>query len=174
MGLAFCFVSSYAPSRYYILFLPAMVFVGVSYISSFRSEWRNVAILASAFVCMAWDVCGLMNSTYSVSHAQATVRNNTRPGSTLIGEFGPELAIGSELRSAPVQPGLSNDMNPIEKTGADYVAVTRNAYWQNWWHAHASGRISWNRPLFSVTLNGSSEYIVDVYEIRRLTESGLK
>ena len=53
----------------------------------------------------------------------------------MIGEFAPALCLDTNIRAAPVQPGLSNDDRPVERLHATYVCITRASVWEHWWQS---------------------------------------
>ena len=53
----------------------------------------------------------------------------------MLGEFAPALCLDTDIRAAPVQPGLSNDSRPVERLRADYVCVTARLLWEQWWQS---------------------------------------
>ncbi len=85
----------------------------------------------------------------------------------VIGEFAPALCLDTPFAAAPVQPGLSNDVQPVERLHAAAVAVTRTAFWQSWWAARYPGIIQPSHKLATFTLGGTRQYVVDVYRVKK-------
>ena len=88
------------------------------------------------------------------------------PGSVVIGEFAPALCLSTRLVSAPVQPGLSNDAQPVERLHAVAVVVTRAPFWRAWWTARYPGLVQPSHQRATFTLSGPRRYVEDVYQVK--------
>jgi hypothetical protein len=86
-------------------------------------------------------------------------------GSIVVGEFAPALCLDTPFAAAPVQPGLSNDVQPAESLHATAVAVTRAPYWERWWQVHEPGVSHSSGRVATVTLGGPRYYTVDIYGV---------
>lgn len=169
-GLLFCLASSYAPSRYYVLFLPPLAGLAARE----AAGWKRLGQLAAAalFVLTSSVWYGLAWSGRTDTRQEAS-RELTRllpPGSVVIGEFAPSLCLDTPFAAAPVQPGLSNDAHPVERLHAAVVVATRTAYWQNWWSARYPGIIQPSHKIATFTLGGPRHYVEDVYSVRGVRE----
>lgn len=163
-GLAFCLVSSYAPDRYYVLFLPALVGLAGCALANMTAKqqwaWGSAALITSAvWLGVAWQ-----GRTYTESDAMAAIGKQLPPGSVVIGDAAPALCLGTGLDAAPVQPGLSNTVRPVETLGADYVAVTRAPVYARWWTARYPQIVQPSRRVAMLRLGNSK--IVDVYRVK--------
>ena len=84
----------------------------------------------------------------------------------VVGEFAPQLYDFAEIRTAPLQPGLSNDDHPIEKLHPDYITVCRSPFWIGWWRTHYPDLKYKYRPFSTVQLGGHEQYVVDIYRVK--------
>lgn len=174
-GVLFCACFSYAPSRYYVLFLPALCWLAA--LSLEKAPRRLWMVAVAAHIGLSGVIIGL-----SLRQAGSTVRTGTKAldrlvagdgvsrGSSplVVGEFAPELCIGTGFRSAPMQPGLSNDDHPIERLRPDYITVCRSPYWSGWWRTHYPSLPAPDRLAGVVTLDGppsTARYTVDIYRV---------
>ena len=166
-GLAFCLLSSYAPSRYYVLLLPPLA--GLAARSAARLK-RPAQIAAAG---LFFVTSGLW---YSAAWAGRTyAERDAEPGAgppTAAGQRGRRRVCAGTLfeyaacASAPVQPGLSNDDRPVETLHATAVTVTRTAYWEKWWRTRYPQMIQPSHRLATLTLGGPRRYVVDVYAVQ--------
>jgi hypothetical protein len=180
-GLAFCLVSSYAPSRYYVLFLPALA--GIAACGLMRMPQRIHLVVVGLFLIVsgAWIGRAFIERTNNLVLAQTALVQATeakldpprvgdfpslRPGSVIVGDFAPAFCLGTSFQAAPVQPGLSNDDRPVERLHAGYIAVTRAPVWENWWRGHYPGIIRPENIEMSVEVGANREYVVDIYRVR--------
>ncbi len=166
-GLGFCLLSSYAPSRYYVLFLPSLAGLAARGLSEMR---RPVQIAAFAVFLLTSAAC------YGVSWAQRSdarrdaSRELTRilpPGSVVIGDFAPALCLDTPFAATTVQPGLANDDHPVECLKATHVVVVRNARsWQDWWRMRYPDIVQPSHRVATFDLGGARHYVVDVYRVK--------
>jgi len=169
-GLGFCLLSSYAPSRYYVLFLPALAGLAARGLSEMR---RPVQIAALAVFLLTSAAC------YGVSWAQrsdarrAASRELTRvlpPGSVVVGDFAPALCLDTPFAATTVQPGLANGDRPVERLKATHVVVVRNAhYWQEWWRTRYPDIMQPSHRVATFEFGGTRHYVVDVYQVMKRT-----
>jgi 4-amino-4-deoxy-L-arabinose transferase-like glycosyltransferase len=165
-GILFCFCSNYAPSRYYVLFLPALCGLAAIGCAQLPRWQTQVAVIGSILVC--GFVCGKAwtERDWSILRAFSAIAQVLPANSVLIGDFAPELAINSTLHATTVQPGLANDEHPIERLHADYVAVTRAPVWRKWWMSNYPGLVSNRNYVMTVGLGHNYQYRVDIYKAR--------
>ncbi len=111
---------SYAPSRYYVLFAPALMALAAISIDHALDiiRWRRFATAA----CVVWGVVNAGWMTHWLLTLRWTQRDteqwlvaNLPADSVLIGDAAPALTINTGLRAVNVQPGLCNDTQPFEK-----------------------------------------------------------
>ncbi|MGI4787334.1 MAG: ArnT family glycosyltransferase [Janthinobacterium lividum] len=165
-GLTFCLLSSYAPSRYYVLFLPPLAGLAARCLVEWKRSVQITAIFAFCVVSLAWYGAAWVGRTDTRRDASQTLVRLLPPGSVVIGEFAPSLCLDTPFAAAPVQPGLSNDDHPVERLHATDIAVTRTAFWQAWWEQRYPGIVVPSHKIATVSLGGSRRYIIDVYAVR--------
>ncbi|MGO8672018.1 MAG: hypothetical protein ACLQVD_11705 [Capsulimonadaceae bacterium] len=167
-GVGFCAFSHYAPSRYYVLFLPALCWIAALGWQSLSRPLRVAAALAFLATSGTWYVQAWTHRTSTVARLTAAGGPMTRfaAGSTFVGEFAPEICMGTRYKAAPMQPGLSNDVRPIETLRPDYVTVCRTPYWLGWWRSRYPAIINPTHRVATVVLGGNDEYVVDIYRTR--------
>ena len=164
-GLLFCLASSYAPSRYYVLFLPPLAGLAARGLAGCT---RGVQIAAAALFLLTgglWYGVAWSGRTHTRQEASGELVRLLPPGSIVIGEFAPTLCLDTPFAAAPVQPGLSNDAHPVERLHATAVVVTQTAFWQGWWAARYPGIIQPTHKIATFTLGGSQHYVEDVYSV---------
>ena len=126
-GLLFCLLSSYAPSRYYVLFLPALAGLAARGLMQTRRPVQVLAVAVFLLTSAAWYGAAWAGRSYARRDAGRELTRLLPPGSVVIGEFAPALCLDTPFAAAPVQPGLSNDDRPVERLKATHMAVTRAA-----------------------------------------------
>ncbi len=168
-GLLFCLASSYAPSRYYVLFLPPLAGLAARGLAGCT---RGVQIAAALFLLTSglWYGAAWTGRTHTRREASRELVRLLPPGSVVFGEFAPTLCLDTPFAAAPVQPGLSNDDHPVERLHATAVVVTRTAFWQGWWAARYPGIIQPTHKIATFTLGGSRHYVEDVYRVSGVTK----
>ena len=164
-GLAFCLLSSYAPSRYYVLFLPPLAGLAALGVARLRPAGQAAAIALFLLTSGFWYVHAWTQRTEARQDAAQRLARVLRPGSLMVGEFAPALCLDTRVRAAPVQPGLSNDDRPVERLHADYVCVTRAPVWQHWWQSRYPDIVQPSHLVATVTLGGGRREVVDVYTV---------
>jgi len=162
-GLAFCMFSRYAPSRYYVLFLPALCWLAAIGWCALHTTWRRLSLTLSVLVTIIWGGIAWQHRTQTVLTAQLELNGIMRTRPVIIGDFAPELAMGTDLQAAPVQPGLSNDDRPVETLAPYCVFVSHSPYWLAWWSKRYPDMIRPGYLWKSVTLGGHGQYVVDIY-----------
>jgi hypothetical protein len=163
-GTAFCALSSYAPSRYYVLFLPALCWVAALGWRGLPRGWQTAAMVLFFATAGYWTISAWSHRQATVLAAQAEMRSMPA-GFVVVGEFAPELTMGSSYRSAPVQPGLDNDQMPVERLHADYVAVRHAPVWDKWWGSRYPALIRPSRKVATFALGDGGQYLVDIYRV---------
>jgi len=165
-GLLFCLLSSYAPSRYYVLFLPALAGLAARGLMQMRRPIQALAIAVFLLTGAAWYGAAWSGRSYARRDAGRELARLLPTGSIVIGEFAPTLCLDTPFAAAPVQPGLSNDERPVERLKATHVAVTRVAIWQNWWRTRYPDVIQPSHLIATFDLGGARHYRVDVYAVK--------
>lgn len=167
-GLLFCLLSSYAPSRYYVLFLPALAGLAARGLSQTRRPIQSLAVAAFLLTSAAWYGAAWAGRSYARRDAGLELARLLPPGSIVIGEFAPALCLDTPFAAAPVQPGLSNDDRPVERLRATHVAVTRAVVWQDWWRTRYPEVIQPSHRVATFDLGGARHYRVDVYAVKEV------
>lgn len=166
-GLGFCLLSSYAPSRYYVLFLPALAGLAARGVLDGRRSAQIATVAGFLLVSAAWYGAAWTTRSYAQRDAGRTLMRTLPPGSVVIGDFAPIICLPTSFVATTVQPGLANDDRPIERLGATHVVVVRNArYWQEWWRRHYSTLLQPSRRVVTFDLGGPRHYVVDVYAVK--------
>ena len=165
-GLLFCLASSYAPSRYYVLFLPPLAGLAARGVGDW-TRTAKLAVIGFFFVTSGvWFGAAWVSRSDARADAGRTLARLLPPGSVVVGEFAPALCLDTRLASAPVQPGLSNDDHPVERLNAAAVAVTRTAFWKQWWQSRYPQIVQPSHRIATFTLGGSRRFVVDVYRVK--------
>ena len=165
-GLLFCLLSSYAPSRYYVLFLPALAGLAAQSLAKRRPSVQAAAVMLFVVVSGGWLGAAWTGRSYAERDAGRTLARTLPPGSVVIGEFAPTLCLGTPFAAAPSQPGLSNDVLPVERLGATHILVTRTVFWQNWWQTRYPDAVQPSHRVAVFTLGGRRKFVVDVYAVK--------
>jgi len=166
-GLLFCLLSSYAPSRYYVLFLPALIGLASRELSKVRWPGQIVAVGLFLITSGAWFSVTWAERSFAERDAGRELVRILPWGSIIIGDFAPTLCLNAPFASTTVQPGLANDDHPVERLHATHVMVVRNAKnWQDWWRGHYPGIMQPSHRVASFAFGGSRHYIVDVYAVK--------
>ena len=166
-GLLFCLLSSYAPSRYYVLFLPALMGLAVRELSQLKRLFQIVAVLLFLVICAGWYSGAWAERCFAQRDAGRELVRILPPGSIVIGDFAPSLCLNTPFAATTVQPGLANDDHPVERLHATAVLVVRNAKnWQDWWRGQYRDVIQPSHQVASFEFGGSRHYVVDLYAVK--------
>ena len=167
-GLLFCLLSSYAPSRYYVLFLPALMGLAAHGLSEMRRLVQITAVAVFLLTSAAWYGMAWVGRSDVRRDASQELVRLLPPGSIVIGDFAPTLCLGTPFAATTVQPGLANDDHPVERLKATHVVVVRNArYWQDWWRMRYADIVQPSHRVATFDFGGSRHYVVDVYAVKR-------
>ncbi len=165
-GLLFCLLSSYAPSRYYVLFLPPLAGLAARSVTNWPRTARIAAVALFLFTSGVWFGPAWADRSDARADAGRMLTRLLPPGSTVVGEFAPALCLDTKFASAPVQPGLSNDDRPVERLNAAAAVVTRTPFWEHWWQSRYPQIVQPSHRIATFTLGGSRRYVVDVYRVK--------
>jgi hypothetical protein len=165
MGVTFCLLSSYAPSRYYVLFFPPLAGLAALGWERLGTAARRVTFALFFLVSLLWYGQAWTHRTYERADASQKLAQILPLRSVVIGEFAPELCLDTPFAAAPVQPGLSNDTRPVERLHATVITVTRTPLWEAWWQQRYPGVIQPSHRIATFTLGGPRRYVVDVYSV---------
>ena len=164
-GLTFCLLSSYAPDRYYVLFYPALA--GLAALGAVRLP-RGMQISGLIlFLATSGYWCGLawVKRDYARRDAAQALVRALPTGSVLVGEMAPALGLDTPFPTAPVQPGLSNDEQPVARLQATHVLVTRVPNQKRWWHAHDPTVVLHSHLRMTLPLEDRNGDVVDIYAV---------
>ncbi|MBV9852661.1 MAG: glycosyltransferase family 39 protein [Armatimonadetes bacterium] len=165
-GLAFCLLSTYAPDRYYVLFLPALAGLAARGMTRLRRPLQIAAIALFLVTSGFWYSRAWAERTYARRDAARTLAHLLPPGSVMVGNDAPGLCQDTAIAAAPVQPGLSNDDHPVERLNAGFIAVTRVPMWEAWWRSHYPALVQPSHRLATFTQGGPRHRLVDVYRVK--------
>ncbi len=163
-GVLFCALSSYAPDRYYVLFLPPLCALAGLALASLASVPRRALVAAAFFVSAAWLGIAWHGRTWTALHNAHTLARLLPPRSVVVGDMAPAVCMGTTLDAAPVQFGLSNDIRPVETLNADYLAITRAPVYTRWWQARYPNIVQPARRVASLAVG--TRWIVDIYKAK--------
>lgn len=163
-GVLFCALSSYAPDRYYVVFLPPLcALAGIAWAALGPAPRRAFALAACA-VNMAWLGIAWHGRTWTAQAGARALSRLLPARSVVIGDMAPAVCLGTTLDAAPVQVGLSNDTRPVETLGADYLAVTRAPVYTQWWRTRYPDIVRPARHVASLAVG--TRWTVDVYKTK--------
>jgi 4-amino-4-deoxy-L-arabinose transferase-like glycosyltransferase len=166
-GLGFCLLSSYAPSRYYVLFLPALAGLAARGLSKARRLVQIGAVAVFLLTSAAWYGAAWTGRSDARRDASRELARTLPPGSVVVGDFAPALCLDTPFAATTVQPGLANDDHPVERLKATHVVVVQNARnWQDWWRTRYPGIMQPSHHVATFELGGTRHYVVDVYAVK--------
>lgn len=166
-GLAFCAVSSYAPDRYLILFIPALAGLGARGLSRLRSQVRFAAIGLFVVVSGIWFGQAWEHRSVNMQSASQYLADRLPARSVVVGEMAPALCLDTQFAAAPVQPGLSNYSDPVSRLHATAIVVTQTPFWTNWWKSHYPAIIQPSHRVATLQVGGRWHRVVDVYTVQK-------
>jgi len=165
-GVLFCLLSSYAPSRYYVLFLPALTGLAAFELSKMRILAQRTVIGLFFVTSTVWYGVSWDQRSESISEAAKQLVQILPPGSVVIGDFAPSVCMNTPFASTTVQPGLANDDHPVERLNATDIMVVRNAKnWQEWWRGHYPEIMQPSHRVATFHFGGTRNYLVDLYRV---------
>lgn len=168
-GLLFCLASSYAPSRYFVLFLPALIGLAALTFCTLGRTLRIAVLVVFLISSALWYGAAWDQRSFAQREGRQELLRLLPKGSVVIGDFAPTLCLGTPFPATTVQPGLANDDHPVERLHATHVLVVRNAAnWQNWWRGHYPDVMQPSHLLTSFEFGGSRHLLVDVYSVKAL------
>ena len=146
-------VSFYAPSRYYVLFYPAMFALAahqldaILSISSGKLEFRRTILFFLLFwgiVNGCWLAHWLVTMKTTRRDAEAWLTAHLPPNTVLLGDVAPGLALDSRFRTVNVQPVLCNDREPLEvyRDFPRAIIIPDLGWKEAWWTEHYPDAVS--------------------------------
>ena len=162
-GLAAFALSSYAPSRYDVLILPPLCYLAAVRWSSStpRGQWAAVALFLVS--SGAWYGRYWTNMTHTEAAASKRMALMAAPGSLALGDMAPQICLGTGIKAAPWQYGLSNYVAPIETLHPDILVIGREPAWRGWWGRREPELVSPENYLGTIAIGTTSECITDLY-----------
>ena len=153
---AFCFIS-YAPSRYFVLFLPGLAGAAAISVNQLDMIWRRTIVSAFVALSLLTIALSLQSATYEIERGGKLLRTTLPAGTTIVGQYAPELALSNCFRAMYVQPKLANSVGFL---GSGMILITRSPFWDNYWSDREDGKLT-PTPQFSLSLPKSQS--VDFY-----------
>ncbi len=157
-------LSSYSPTRYFVIVAPALAAIAAIGIGALPKRFGLGIVLIALGVNLAMIATSVFAPRYTVIEGTRNLERIVSPTGIVAGQFAPMLTFGSSLRPLYVQPGLANDDHPVERSGAKAVLVTRSPYWTGWWKSRYPDLIVPNRLVGVIEVAG--RYQIDVYRVR--------
>lgn len=152
--------SSYTPSRYYVMVMPAMAALAAMRLARAGRPAIAAVMTAAVIVDGAALAPALLRPAAERAAASAAMEKVLEPGSIIAGQFAPELAFGTNLESIYVQPDLANDDPLVARQKIDYVLVTDSTFWNRWWDAAYPGLRGDENRVGHVTAGGAYDVVI--------------
>lgn len=165
VGLTALAVMNYAPSRYLVLLLPPLCYLAALRCDALNVRGQAIAMAAFALMSGYWYVRYASAMTFTEAAASRRLTMEFPKGALLLGDMAPQLCLGTPLRAAPFQAGLSNDDRPLETLHPAGVLVGREPAWRGWWMKNAPEILGSGNRVERVTIGGRGECVVDVYRV---------
>jgi len=137
--VGYCLVMVYSPSRYYVLFMPALSGIAAVGCSCVRPTIRYSLVGLFSVVSMAWILVSFSHREFAMASARTEIANLVPANALVVGDVAPALCMDSKIQAIPMQPGLSNDTRPLETLKPYAIAFVRSTTWDNWWTARYPG-----------------------------------
>jgi hypothetical protein len=166
-GTALCALSNYVPSRYYVLFIPSICWLGAIGCMGIAQATRKQVLNISVFVSLLYLTYAWLHRGRTVAEASAVMARLVPAGATVLGEFAPTLTMQTGARAAPFWPDMFPDNDPIGSIGADYVAVRHAPEKDKWWEVHYPWLMQKAATVAHFAIGPDGQYVVDVYRVRR-------
>jgi hypothetical protein len=175
--LPICCVN-YAPSRYYVLFYPAMA--GLAAIAvvhcadvvplrnrSVVSRLPALLLLAWGLIDLIWTGDWLLHLTYRQRDADRWLADHLPPGSVLIGAVAPGLCMNSRFPAVNVIEDLCNDDRPVERfaPAPRYILILDDRWKETWWVKHYPELVAPERRMHAFPHLLRSFFTIGVYPV---------
>jgi len=164
-GILYCMLMVYSPSRYYVLFLPALAGVAAIACSRCAPALRIGLVALFCLVSVGWIFISFSQRAYTMAAARLSMAHLLPSNGLLVGDVAPSLCMDSQIQAAPMQPGLSNDNHPLEKLNPDAIVLIRSKTWDDWWTDHYPGILDPSQKLAGWTVGPG--YRIEVFRVRR-------
>lgn len=154
---------SYTPTRYDVLFLPALAGLAAALFERAPIRWVSAACVL--FVLLHAVGLGEYYRRPESSVLAGSARLSRLGGmqDVVLGQTAPELCLGNSMTPVMVQPGLANDVRPVERFHANLVVVSRSPYWDNWWRSRYPAIVCTRNRMDTIEIG--HRIAVDVYRV---------
>ncbi len=142
-GLGFLCLTRYAPTRYDLVILPALVALAALSLRRLPLVWLKrlptvyaVRIAALVlFLCVSLGQWGYWAATrgYCTRDVSRELSRIVPPGVTIAGDWAPGLCLNNRVRAVPVLPDLANGQDPLTTLHPGFVLVTQTPYPVRYW-----------------------------------------
>ena len=158
--IVFVSVVNYAPSRYYVLFYPALAGLAactgdtlLTAIEQHRQQikWQSALKGTAALLCVAWIGLNvywyadwLRHLTYRQQEADQWLAAHLPTNSVLLGAVAPGLCLNNHFRCVSMIQNLCNDKSPVERFSPapryilllDHNDLSGDGWREWWWSVH--------------------------------------
>lgn len=165
-GALYCFVAVYSPSRYYVLFMPALAGSAAIGCLQIKPMLRSSIVALFCLVSAIWIGVSFSHAAFTMAQARIGMAHILPSNALVVGDVAPSLCMDSQIQAAPMQPGLSNDDRPIETLHPDAIALIRSGTWDGWWTSHYPGILDPSRRIAGWTIGPG--YRMEVFSIHKL------
>jgi 4-amino-4-deoxy-L-arabinose transferase-like glycosyltransferase len=181
--LLFCCCVDYSPSRYYVLFYPALAALAAVGLT----EWTVVAADSArlwfaalgiwAVINMGWYGDWLAHLTYRQRDADRWLAQHLPANSVLLGAWAPGLCLNNRLQAWNIMKDLCNDDHPVERAGdaPAYILILDNGNWNEaWWTQHYPELVAADRRIHAFKRMLRPYFVIGLYPANRQAVSGYK
>jgi len=178
-GLIACI--NYAPSRYYVLFYPAMAGLAAFSLATMqetvRQRNRILGVMAKVLptavlalwgaINLGWMGDWLLHLTYRQRDADRWLAENLPPDSVLIGAVTPGLCMNNRFKVVNVIEDLCNDDRPVEQfaPAPRYILILDDRWKERWWVKHYPELVAPERRIHAFPHLLRSFFTVGVYPV---------
>jgi 4-amino-4-deoxy-L-arabinose transferase-like glycosyltransferase len=151
----FCCSVNYSPSRYYVLFYPAMSALAALALAEMACARSGRVMAAVLLTCWAilnsyWLRDWMTHLTYRQHSADRWLATHLPTNSVLLGAVAPGLCMDNRFRAVNMMKDLCNDHEPVEKVGnaPAYIVMLDTGNWKEvWWEEHYPSLVDPDRRL---------------------------
>jgi len=129
---------SYEPSRYFILFWPALCAVAAIGVVRLTPALSVAVAVAYGILSVFAIISSLQVSTHTLLTCGRELGRSLPAEQLIVGQYAPELALSNHLPSIYVQPGLANSKGRL--SGA-VILITESPYWSSYWLTREGSRL---------------------------------
>ena len=164
-GVLYCLVMVYSPSRYYILFMPALSGLAAAACSNVRPAIKYSFVGLFSAMSLAWILVSFSQREFGMADARSAVTHLVPANALVVGDMAPALCMDSHVQASPMQPGLSNDKQPVETLKPYAIALVRSTTWDNWWTSRYPGILNSDDRLGGWTVGPG--YRIELFRVGR-------